>query len=180
MASAGTAFAGVLYAYGWLILAQFYGSFRVSPEEVGLTFTFVTVRVAFIVVAIFLVGIFFSLILRPLARLKVGGGRAAMRPVSHTPPLQGDDPAAKKTTPEERGTLGSWWKGSWLKDQAGWKDQAVWAVGSWWVGAVLLGAVTLLLGAFGIDLEDKRYETWAGILGLAWIASPLWTGPPRS
>lgn len=43
--------AAALYGYGWVIASLFYGSFDVAPEEVGIGFAYVTIRVFFVVAA---------------------------------------------------------------------------------------------------------------------------------
>lgn len=43
-----TGIAGLSYAFGWALMARFYGSLGVEPEDVGITFTWLVVR-AFLV-----------------------------------------------------------------------------------------------------------------------------------
>ena len=74
-AGVATVVAGVLYAYGWVVLAQFYGSFDVSPEEVGVTFAFVTVRVALVMAVLAVLVALVLLPLRVLARARFDGRR---------------------------------------------------------------------------------------------------------
>jgi hypothetical protein len=64
--SSATVVVGLLYGYGWIILAQFYGRFGLIPEDVGVTFAFVTVRVAFVVAILFFVLAIVEVLLRRL------------------------------------------------------------------------------------------------------------------
>ncbi|MGH3937608.1 MAG: hypothetical protein ACRDTG_03090 [Pseudonocardiaceae bacterium] len=77
IASAATIIAGLMYGYGWLILAQFYSEFGVNPEEVGVTFAFVTVRIAIIMGALSVVVALTILALRLLGRIKIVGPSAS-------------------------------------------------------------------------------------------------------
>jgi hypothetical protein len=43
-----TGVAGLSYGFGWVLMARFYGSLGVEPEEVGITFTWLVAR-AFLV-----------------------------------------------------------------------------------------------------------------------------------
>jgi len=73
IASTATVIAGLLYGYGWLILAQFYSQFGVNPEDVGVTFAFVTVRIAILVGALSVVVALTMLTLRLLGRMRISG-----------------------------------------------------------------------------------------------------------
>lgn len=43
--------AAFIYGFGWVLTARFYGKFGVSPEEVGVGFAFLLVRVVFVLMA---------------------------------------------------------------------------------------------------------------------------------
>ena len=74
-AGGATLIVAVLYGYGWLVLAQFYGAFEVNPEDVGVTFAFVTVRVALVMAVLVMVVAVAVLPLRALARRRLDGTR---------------------------------------------------------------------------------------------------------
>ncbi|MEA5364151.1 hypothetical protein VA596_31775 [Amycolatopsis sp., V23-08] len=48
VAQVTTGVAGLSYAFGWLLMARFYGALGVEPEDAGVTFTWLVVR-AFLV-----------------------------------------------------------------------------------------------------------------------------------
>jgi hypothetical protein len=58
-ASLSTVAAAVLYAYGWIFMRWFYAAFGVQPEEVGITFAYLVVRVG--VIMAILVGMLLGL-----------------------------------------------------------------------------------------------------------------------
>jgi hypothetical protein len=60
---ASSILAAALYAFGWILTARFLAKFGVSPEEVGFSFAYLIIRVAFIVMAFVAVagGLFWTL-----------------------------------------------------------------------------------------------------------------------
>lgn len=61
--------AGLSYAFGWILAARFYGAFGQSPEEGGVTFSWLAIRA-------FLIGLVGLVLILTARRLLVAAGRA--------------------------------------------------------------------------------------------------------
>lgn len=153
-AGTATVVAGILYGYGWLLLTQFYAYFDVAPEEVGVTFAFITVRIALLFAVFGLVVVTAYLMLR-------AAGRVRWRPERSRPAADPSDSAYVR--------LRRW------VDTAGTFEQAKAAGVVFLVASVGLGGLAALLGsAFGIDIEAPEHQTIGGLFGAAVLSAPLW------
>jgi hypothetical protein len=149
IASTATVVAGLLYGYGWLILAQFYGRFGVSPEDVGVTFAFVTVRIAIIIGVISAVVAPTILILKSLSKIKI----ARQLPLTNIS-------NSSEFPPKGWGWI--WYLG------------ATW--GGAFVTLVVISAI--LQSFFGLDPDNESINTIVGgifIMAPLWIGIVLWT-----
>ncbi|MGD9528481.1 MAG: hypothetical protein AB7L91_16775 [Dehalococcoidia bacterium] len=159
----------MLYGYGWLVLAQFYGSFEVNPEDVGVTFAFITVRVA-LVMAVLATGL--AAIVLPLSAF--GRARFDGTRLPRTDSLEFVHFPRAVLTRLVRGSPP-------LTGQMSWKYlRTIWA--GTFALAILVAVLLQLLGVVDLEAPDPTIvepgDVVAGWMFLAVLTAPVWAGLP--
>ena len=166
VASQSTAIAALLYAYGWVFLRIFYSAFGVEPEEVGISFAFLVVRVG---VTVGVLAVAALLVTRAMNLLPAFGKQAETTtpllqavdsdPESKTPPQPTAGPLAVTDSPAARSwnflstltgflTTVAALVATFVHGKKGFSGSIPWGV----VGKVVLAAAVLLIVVGGVIL----------------------------